>query len=66
MLRIRESHHTRKNKLLCSIRLRQNSVHPSNMDKWKVSPVLKLFYRKMTMTLREEFGEEDKGTCKFI
>ena len=53
-------------KLVSSVRINQNVVYPTNLDKQKVAPALALFSPEITSALKLEFGEQAKGTCLFL
>lgn len=63
---IRESHHENKHKLLCNVRISQETACPSNLGKQKVKPALKLFSKNLTAGSCDKFGESAKGTCAFL
>ena len=63
---IKDLYHKNKDKLLSSVRVNKNTFNPDSLSKQKVQPALSLFSTELTKALRMEYGEQAKGTYRFL
>ena len=63
---IRDLYHKNKSKLISNMRMNRNIACIDNLSKQKVSPALALFSENITTALRDQHGDQAKGTWEFL